>query len=184
MQLIPVKHLTTVLSQYVQFYTQYGDIIKVFLFALYTFSLLLLQAALGEIRDSDRTMCGRVMLMCLVENMEKVEGAITVDQVNEEKELARRLAMMLGLDGTKNRDAIIFIHKEGIKIAFRNGQEMTKLLLVLAEFSTKVLKQDKQKVLKYFMKEVKKVNGEEREEVEIYRNSLQGEVREDAVEQE
>ena len=119
-------------------------------------------------------MCARVMVMCLVENMDKVEGEITEDQLNEEKELARRLSLMLGLDGVRNRDAMVLIHREGIQMALGQGREMVKLLVVLAEFSGKVLKQDRQVVVEYLNREVARCQGEEWEEVVIYRNSLVG----------
>ena len=115
--------------------------------------------------------------------MDKVEGEITEDQLNEEKELARRLSLMLGLDGVRNRDAMVLIHREGIQMALGQGREMVKLLVVLAEFSGKVLKQDRQVVVEYLNMEVARCQGEEWEEVVIYRNSLVGGHREVVADQ-
>ena len=138
---------------------------------------------MGELRDTSRTMCARVMVMCLVENMDKVVGEITEDQLNEEKELARRLSLMLGLDGVRNRDAMVLIHREGIQMALGQGREMVKLLVVLAEFSGKVLKQDRQVVVEYLNREAARCQGEEWKEVVIYRNSLLGGQREVVADQ-
>jgi hypothetical protein len=114
------------------------------------------------------------MLMCLVENMDKIEGDISVDQLKEEKELARRLAMLLGLDGQKNRLAVVLIHKEGIQIALGQERDRCKLMLVLAEFSGKLLKQDRQLMVEFLNREVVRCQRKEQEEVVIYRNALLG----------
>ena len=116
------------------------------------------------------------MLICLVENLDKVEGEISSEHLNEEKQLARRLALLLGLDGIKNREAVAMMHKQGIQMALGNGRQRVKLLVVLAEFSGKLLKQDRRVVVEFLDREVARNQEEEWEEVAMYRNSLQREV--------
>jgi hypothetical protein len=132
------------------------------------------QAALGELRDSSRTLCARVIIMALVETFDKLEGEVSAEQLKEMKELARRLAMMLGLDMQKNRQAAVLIHREGIQIALGQDRDRVKLLLVITEFSGKVMKQDRLRVVEFFNKEVSKGRVGEVEEVVTYRNSLLG----------
>ena len=62
------------------------------------------------------------------------------DEAKGMKELARRLAMLLGLDGQKNRQAIVQLHKQGLSLALGQDTDRRKLLLGLAEFSGKILK--------------------------------------------
>eukprot|EP00092_Neocalanus_flemingeri_P001273 GFUD01001359.1.p1 GENE.GFUD01001359.1~~GFUD01001359.1.p1 ORF type:complete len:991 (+),score=345.98 GFUD01001359.1:84-3056(+) len=158
MKLLPVKHFTLVLSNYLIF-PQFGDIIK---------------ATLGEVRDSNRPLCARVMLMCLVENFNKTDMEADTDKLYEQRELARRMSLMLGLDGKRNREAMALIHREGIQMALGQGTKMMKLFVVLAEFSGKVLKQDRMVVVEFLDREMGRSNLEESEEVIIYRNSLVG----------
>ena len=70
-----------------------------------------------RLRESSRTVVARVMLNCLVDNLDKIEGEVSAEQLKEEKQLAKRLALLLGLDGMKNREAVVMIHKEVIQLA-------------------------------------------------------------------
>ena len=126
------------------------------------------------LRDSSRTMCARVIIMALVETFDKIEGEVRGEQLKEMKELARRLAMLLGLDMQKNRQAAVEIHREGIQIALGQERDRVKLLLVITEFSGKVMKQDRQRVVEYLNREVSKGRVGEVDEVVTYRNSLLG----------
>merc|ERR1719186_1999682 len=128
MELLPVKYFNRVMSRYNSSFLQFGDIIK---------------AAMMRLRESSKTVFARAMLNCLVDNLDKIEGEVSVKQLEEEKQLARRLALVLGLDGMKNREAVVLIHKEGLQMALGQGRERVKLLFMLAEFSVKLIEQDR-----------------------------------------
>ena len=49
-----------------------------------------------------------------------------------------------------------------------------KLMLVLAEFSGKLLKQDRRLMVEFLIRELVRCQGKEQEEVVIYRNTLLG----------
>jgi len=153
-KVIPAKYLVAVVVNYTRFFDKFGDIIK---------------AAVGVVRDMDRGLCARLLLMSVVEFGDKFEG----DNDDELRKLARRLAMLLGLDGQKNRQAIIQIHKQGISLALGQEKDRLKLLVGLAEFSGKILIQDRPAVLKFFNRELVKSGLDEVEEIVTYRNSLQ-----------
>ena len=137
LKVIPAKYFTSVLVNYVSFFHKFGDIIKV----SDTEADMMVdnikdycQAAVAEIREANRTMCARVMLMALVEHFDKTEGDMNEELVKEMKELARRLSMLLGLDGPKNRQAVVLIHKEGIQMALGQEKARVKMLLGIADF--------------------------------------------------
>uniref|UniRef100_A0A8D0GDW1 Uncharacterized protein n=1 Tax=Sphenodon punctatus TaxID=8508 RepID=A0A8D0GDW1_SPHPU len=76
------------------------------------------------------------------------------------KELARRFALTFGWDQVKSRESVAMIHKEGIEFAFQGaaGVEGKSLppnlsfLLIISEFSNKLLKPDKRLVYGYLQR--------------------------------
>ena len=120
----------------------------------------------------DRGLCAQVLLMSVVEYGDELGEDFGDDQAKELKELARRLAMLLGMDGQKNRHAIVQVHKQGIYLALGKEKNRLKLLVGLAEFSGKILMQDRSNVANFFDREFEKSGLEEVEEVRTYRNSL------------
>ena len=120
----------------------------------------------------DRGLCAQVLLMSVVEYGDKLGEDFGDDQAKELKELARRLAMLLGMDGQKNRHVIVQVHKQGIYLALGKEKNRLKLLVGLAEFSGKILMQDRSNVANFFDREFEKSGLEEVEEVRTYRNSL------------
>jgi cohesin complex subunit SA-1/2 len=69
------------------------------------------------------------------------------------QELAKRFSVMFGLDAVKNREALTALHRAGIAFAALEARDHLpppRLLFLepLAEFSTKLLRQDKRQVLK------------------------------------
>ena len=120
----------------------------------------------------DRGLCAKVLLMSVVEYGDKLGEDFGDDQAKELKELARRLAMLLGMDGQKNRHVIVQVHKQGIYLALGKEKNRLKLLVGLAEFSGKILMQDRTNVANFFDQEFEKSGLEEVEEVRTYRNSL------------
>ena len=187
LKVIPAKYFSSVLVNYVSFFHKFGDIIKVSdteADMLVVNVMDYCQAALAEIREVNRAMCARVMLMALVEHFDKTEGDMNEELVKEMKEFARRLSMLLGLDGPKNRQAVVLIHKEGIQMALGQEKDRVKMLLGIAEFSGKIVKQDRQLVVNFFSREVQKCGIDEVGAVVIYRNSLLGVQRVGAGEEE
>lgn len=120
----------------------------------------------------DRGLCAQVLLMSVVEYGDELGEDYGDDQAKELKELARRLAMLLGMDGQKNRHVIVQVHKQGIYLALGKEKNRLKLLVGLAEFSGKILMQDRSNVANFFDREFEKSGLEEVEEVRTYRNSL------------
>lgn len=120
----------------------------------------------------DRGLCAQVLLMSVVEYGDELGEDFGDDQAKELKELARRLAMLLGMDGQKNRHVIVQVHKQGIYLALGKEKNRLKLLVGLAEFSGKILMQDRSNVANFFDREFEKSGLEEVEEVRTYRNSL------------
>ena len=120
----------------------------------------------------DRGLCAKVLLMSVVEYGDELGEDFGDDQAKELKELARRLAMLLGMDGQKNRHVIVQVHKQGIYLALGQEKNRLKLLVGLAEFSGKILMQDRSNVANFFDREFEKSGLEEVEEVRTYRNSL------------
>ena len=127
---------------------------------------------MGAVRDMDRGLCAKLLLMSVVEYGDKLGEDFGDDQAKELKELARRLAMLLGMDGQKNRHVIVQVHKQGIYLALGKEKNRLKLLVGLAEFSGKILMQDRSNVANFFDREFEKSGLEEVEEVRTYRNSL------------
>ena len=69
------------------------------------------------------------------------------------QELAKRFAVMFGLDAVKNREALTALHRAGVSFAALDGAPHAPgphllFLDALAEFSPKLLRQDKRHVLK------------------------------------
>ncbi len=101
------------------------------------------------------------------------------------QELAKRFALSFGLDALKNREAITALHRDGILFAtnpLENPIDPTgpppnlAILEILAEFTNKLLKQDKRMVLQFLDRiltmGMPSSRGEEWQPLLLYRNSL------------
>jgi cohesin complex subunit SA-1/2 len=99
--------------------------------------------------------------------------------------LAKRFALSFGLDAIKNREAITALHREGILFSVNplenpndpNGPPPNlDFLEALAEFTNKLLKQDKRVVLQYLDHRVGSATpssqGSHWQPLYTYRNSL------------
>ncbi|XP_057708172.1 cohesin subunit SA-2 isoform X2 [Corythoichthys intestinalis] len=99
------------------------------------------------------------------------------------KELARRFALTFG-DPVKYRECLVLIHRSGIEFVFRDfaGSSLAFLpyLIILAEFSGKLLKPDKRTVLAYLQKHVPNLKEVQRQPLLLYRGSLLAEGDDDA----
>lgn len=99
--------------------------------------------------------------------------------------MAKRFALSFGLDALKNREAITALHRDGILFAtnpLENPNDPTgpppnlAFLEIMAEFTNKLLKQDKRMVLQFLDRiltmGMPSSRGEEWQPLLLYRNSL------------
>ncbi|CAG0884426.1 unnamed protein product [Cyprideis torosa] len=175
---IPVKMASDLFKQYVQYYNDYGDIIK---------------ATLGKAREINKVNCAQAMLKSLFDLYRALpqddHGRPTTnhDLLVPIKELAKRFALSFGLDAVRNREAVTSIHREGIYYAIHANVDdehadpsspppNLSFLEILAEFTNKLLRQDKRVVLGYLDRRVKlpmpSSNSEDWQPVITYRHSL------------
>ncbi|XP_043289735.1 cohesin subunit SA-2 isoform X2 [Venturia canescens] len=174
--MIPTKAAADVFKHYVKYYNDYGDIIK---------------TTLGKARDINKTNCALTMQQSLnILYNEIVAEKGKVNRNSEEftaiKELAKRFALSFGLDAVKNREAITALHRAGVLFAITppDGVELDPtgpppnlpFLEILAEFTNKLLKQDKRVVLNFLDKRLQagmpSSRGEDWQPLLLYRNSL------------
>jgi len=139
---------------YMKFYNDYGDIIK---------------ATLSKAREINKVTCARTLcfaLQTLFSDVLQSQGG-RVDPKSTEfgfiRDLARRFALSFGLDQTKNRDAVARLHIEGQMFAVNRTAVNVAMdphepppnfafLEILAEFSAKLMKQDKKTVVSHLDK--------------------------------
>ncbi|MEE6470548.1 hypothetical protein FKM82_009001 [Ascaphus truei] len=99
------------------------------------------------------------------------------------KELARRFSLTFGMDNVKCRESVAMMHKRGIEFAFREVAVEDRLpppnlafLILISEFSSKLLKADKRLVYGYLQRfagdRMLLYKGEEWHPLIVYSNSL------------
>lgn len=173
---MPISAASDVFKYYVKHYNDYGDIIK---------------ATLGKAREINKSNCALTMIVSLTtvfQELPKVNSWMvdrTSDEFNALKDLAKRFALSFGLDAVRNREAITALHREGILFAvnpLENSEDPTgpppnlTFLEILAEFTNKLLKQDKRVVLQYLDHRVASAvpssQGAQWQPLYTYRNSL------------
>ncbi|XP_050789342.1 cohesin subunit SA-3 isoform X1 [Gopherus flavomarginatus] len=136
-----------VFKHYAKFYKDYGDIIK---------------ETLSRARQIDRDEWARTLLLSLQQLLTELLLQQGLDAVygkafREIRDLARRFSLFFGLHQLQNRQALVALHKAGIKFAFQepapSGSELGPLNLpfleVLSEFSPRLLRPDKKLLLSY-----------------------------------
>ncbi|XP_075764130.1 cohesin subunit SA-3 isoform X2 [Pelodiscus sinensis] len=136
-----------VFKHYVKFYKDYGDIIK---------------ETLNRARQIDRDEWARTLLLSLQQLMTELllqqgPGAGFSKTFLEIRDLARRFSLLFGVHQMHNRQALVALHKAGIKFAFQepvpSGSELGPLNLpfleVLSEFSPRLLHPDKKLLMSY-----------------------------------
>lgn len=176
--IISIKQAADVFKHYVRFYNDYGDIIK---------------ATLGKAREINKVNCARTMALSLTSLFNDLRSEQnTNQQINRQdesflaiKELAKRFALSFGLDQVKNRDAVAALHREGILYTVTPLENPTDplgpppnlaFLEILAEFTNKLMKQDKKVVLNYLDRHIQAsmpgTRSEDWQPLIIYRNSL------------
>ncbi|KAH1164638.1 hypothetical protein KIL84_009508 [Mauremys mutica] len=136
-----------VFKHYAKFYKDYGDIIK---------------ETLSRARQIDRDEWARTLLLSLQQLLTELllqqgPDGVFGEDFREIRDLARRFSLFFGLHQLHNRQALVALHKAGIKFAFQepapSGSELGPLNLpfleVLSEFSPRLLSPDKKLLLSY-----------------------------------
>ncbi|NXU58954.1 STAG2 protein, partial [Turnix velox] len=172
-----VVEMTTaaeIYKHYVKAYNDFGDIIK---------------ETLSKTRHNNKIQSAKTLILCLqqVRHAESQDRSSGVDfsspSFTNMKELARRFSLTFGWDQVKSRESVAMIHKEGIEFAFQGATGVDGkclppnlgFLLIITEFSNKLLKPDKRLVYAYlqrYMAEPLPCRGEEWQPLIWYRNSL------------
>ncbi|XP_075283659.1 cohesin subunit SA-2 isoform X2 [Opisthocomus hoazin] len=161
---------------YVKTYNDFGDIIK---------------ETLSKTRHSNKIQSAKTLILCLQQlfqtHAESQDSSSGVDfssaSFTNMKELARRFSLTFGWDQMKFRESVAMIHKEGIEFAFQGAAGVggkclppnLGFLLIISEFSNKLLKPDKRLVYAYlqrFVAEPLPCRGDEWQPLICYRNSL------------
>ncbi|NXP77167.1 STAG2 protein, partial [Ramphastos sulfuratus] len=161
---------------YMKTYNDFGDIIK---------------ETLSRTRHNNKIQCAKTLILCLQQlfqtHAESQDSSSSVDFSSASfinmKELARRFSLTFGWDQVKSRDSVTMIHKEGIEFAFQGATRgdgkclppNLSFLLVIIEFSNKLLKPDKRLVYAYLQRYITEplpCRGDEWQPLIWYRNSL------------
>ncbi|XP_066032585.1 cohesin subunit SA-2-like isoform X1 [Chamaea fasciata] len=165
-----------VYKYYVKTYSDFGDIIK---------------ETLSKTRYNNKIQSAKTLILCLQQlfqtHVESQDSSSGVDFSSSSfaniKELARRFSLTFGWDQVKSRESIAMIHKEGIEFAFQGATGVDgkclppnlSFLLIITEFSNKLLKPDKRLVYSYlqrYITEPLSCRGDEWQPLIWYRNSL------------
>ncbi|KAM4796816.1 cohesin subunit SA-2-like [Rhinophrynus dorsalis] len=136
-------------KQYMKTYNDFGDIIK---------------ETLSRTRQNNRIESAKSLILCLqqlfLKHREAHGSAIqSSSSFTNIKELARRFSLTFGMDQVKCRESIAMMHKQGIEFAFREPAVEDHLpppnlsfLILICEFSSKLLKADKRLVYGYLQR--------------------------------
>ncbi|XP_060802717.1 cohesin subunit SA-1 [Amyelois transitella] len=139
----PIRRAADVFKHYIKCYNDYGDIIK---------------STLSKAREINKLQCALSMQLAMQALFQQLAGGAhrlrSLPDFHELKELAKRFSVMFGLDAVKNREALTALHRAGIVFAALESSPLgppQNLLFLepLAEFSNKLLRQDKRQVLKF-----------------------------------
>ncbi|NWS38056.1 STAG2 protein, partial [Probosciger aterrimus] len=161
---------------YVKTYNDFGDIIK---------------ETLSKTRHNNKIQSAKTLIICLQQlfqaHAESHDSSGGLDfssaSFTNMKELARRFSLTFGWDQVKSRESVAMIHKEGIEFAFQGANGVhgkclppnLSFLLIISEFSNKLLKPDKRLVYAYLQRYVAEplpCRGDEWQPLIWYRNSL------------
>ncbi|XP_062457485.1 cohesin subunit SA-2-like isoform X2 [Rhea pennata] len=163
-------------KHYMKTYNDFGDIIR---------------ETLSRTRHNNKIQSAKTLILCLqqlfqthVESHDNSSGMdLSSASFTNMKELARRFSLTFGWDQVKCRESVAMIHKEGIEFAFQGATGMDgkclppklSFLLIISEFSNKLLKPDKKLVYTYLQRYVAEplsCRGDEWQPLVWYRNSL------------
>ncbi|XP_048862128.1 cohesin subunit SA-2 isoform X2 [Brienomyrus brachyistius] len=140
-----------VFKLYMQYYSDFGDIIK---------------ETLSRTRQMDKMESARTLVLCLqqlflrLKQEQQSSSGSGFQSFSSIKELARRFSLTFGWDQIKSRESLAMIHRDGIEFVFQGFvQQAERLpppnisyLTILSEFSSKLLKPDKKTVYNYLQK--------------------------------
>ncbi|XP_043351706.1 LOW QUALITY PROTEIN: cohesin subunit SA-2-like [Dermochelys coriacea] len=162
-----------VYKHYMKTYNDFGDIIK---------------ETLSRTRHNNKIQSAKTLILCLQQLFQKhTETHGSTHSMDSSftniKELARRFSLTFGWDQVKSRESVAMIHKEGIEFAFQGAAGVEgkclppnlSFLLIISEFSNKLLKPDKRLVYCYlqrYITEPASCRGDEWHPLVWYRNSL------------
>ncbi|NWS20130.1 STAG2 protein, partial [Pachyramphus minor] len=171
---VEVTAAAEIYKYYVKTYNDYGDIIK---------------EMLSKMRHNNKMQSAKTLILCLQQvrlrlNQDSSSGVdFSSASFTNIKELARRFSLTFGWDQVKSRESIAMIHKEGIEFAFQGATGVDGkclppnlgFLLIISEFSNKLLKPDKRLVYTYLQRYIAEplpCKGDEWQPLVWYRNSL------------
>ncbi|XP_023656777.2 cohesin subunit SA-2 [Paramormyrops kingsleyae] len=140
-----------VFKLYMQYYNDFGDIIK---------------ETLSRTRQMDKMESARTLVLCLqqlflrLKQEQQSSSGSGFQSFSSIKELARRFSLTFGWDQIKSRESLTMIHRDGIEFvcqgfvqqAERQAPPNISYLTILSEFSSKLLKPDKKTVYSYLQK--------------------------------
>ncbi|XP_063315514.1 cohesin subunit SA-2-like [Pelobates fuscus] len=178
---VEMSAASEIYKQYMKTYNDFGDIIK---------------ETLSRTRQNNRIESAKTLVLCLQQLYQKhreLYGSTTQNSLSftNIKELARRFSLTFGMDHVKCRESVAMMHKQGIEFAFREpaveeGQPPPNLpfLILISEFSSKLLKADKRLVSGYLQRfaneQMLLYRGAEWHPLVVYNNSLQDTLDEDS----
>ncbi|KFP04214.1 Cohesin subunit SA-2, partial [Calypte anna] len=155
---------------YVKTYNDFGDIIK---------------EMLSKTRHNNKIQSAKTLILCLQQLFQRHAGSsggvdFSSASFTNMKELARRFSLTFGWDQVKSRESVAMIHKEGIEFAFQGATGKCfppnlSFLLIISEFSNKLLKPDKRLVYAYLQRYIAEplpCRGDQWQPLIWYRNSL------------
>ncbi|THD21172.1 Cohesin subunit [Fasciola hepatica] len=173
---VPIRAAAPLYKYYIRSFNDFGDIMK---------------STLAKSREINRVHTARMIAHCLQLCYNELEATSNghVEHGSEGlqavKELARRLNLSFGLDLMKIREAMVAFHSEGIQFcvasaaaaAAASGQPPgvppnLTFLEVVAEFSNKLLRQDKKGLSEYISRVFPNPVGEEWTSLHTYRTTL------------
>ncbi|VUZ57297.1 unnamed protein product [Hymenolepis diminuta] len=179
--ILPIKSAAPLYRHYIHFHGEFGDIMK---------------STLGKLREINRTQTAKMLVYCLQLGFGELQAASQVNLVERStegfqslRELARRLNLSFGLDLIKIREAMVSFHFDGIQFVLStkpaggpSSSSSTSsvaapsgllFLEIVAEFSNKLLSQDKRSLSNYTYKAFPNATmGEEWASLQAYRTSL------------
>ncbi|CAD5117880.1 DgyrCDS6624 [Dimorphilus gyrociliatus] len=99
-------------------------------------------------------------------------------KLKELKQLSKELALQFGSRSEANRESMFILHKDGIvfSVRYKSGDNL-EFLKVLCEWSFKVARRDRDKILRFFDNQLKELRGQEfskdtRRDINFYRATL------------
>ncbi|XP_051997799.1 cohesin subunit SA-2-like [Xyrauchen texanus] len=142
-----------IFKEYVKYYNDFGDIIKV---------------TLTRTRQMDKIESAHTLVLCLQQlylrlKQEQDRGNTNSSRIqtySSIKELARCFSFTFGWDQIKSHECLVMIHRDGIEFIFKGLIQQSEkhsppyisYLTSLSEFSSKLLKPDKKTIYSYLQK--------------------------------